>query len=60
MRFTQGQNRDKIYLFPVSLNDAVDAGNKVRLINPLIDTLKIEEFGFRLDNSDKGRPAYHP
>lgn len=60
MRYIQGQNRDQIYLFPVSLNDAVEAENEVRLINAFIDSLKIEEFGFRVDHIENGRPAYHP
>ncbi|MBN2638270.1 MAG: IS1182 family transposase [Bacteroidales bacterium] len=60
MRYIQGQNRDQIYLFPVSLDDAVDAENKVRLINAFVDSLKIEEYGFRVDHQDNGRPAYHP
>ena len=60
MRYIQGQNRDHIYLFPVSLNDAVEAENEVRLINAFVDSLKIEEFGFRLDHTENGRPAYHP
>jgi transposase len=60
MRYIQGQNRDQIYLFPVSLDDAVEAENEVRLINAFVDSLKIEEFGFRVDHIENGRPAYHP
>ena len=54
MRYIQGQNRDQIYLFPVSLDDAVDAENEVRLINAFVDSLKIEEFGFRIDYQENG------
>jgi len=60
MRYIQGQNREQIFLFPVSIDQAVDAENEVRLINAFIDHLKIEEFGFRVDHIENGRPAYHP
>jgi len=60
MKFIQGQNREQTYLFPVSLNDAVDAENEVRLIDVFVDSLKLEEFGFKSDFIENGRPAYHP
>ena len=59
-KFIQGQNREQIYLFPVSLNDAVDAENEVRLIDVFVDSLKLEEFGFKSHFIENGRPAYHP
>ena len=60
MKYLQGQNRAQITLFPVSLNDAVDAENEVRLIDVFVDSLKLDEFGFRIDHGENGRPAYHP
>lgn len=60
MKFIQGQNREQTYLFPVSLNDAVDAENEVRLIDVFVDSLKLDEFGFKSDFIENGRPAYHP
>ncbi|SHG07855.1 Transposase [Mariniphaga anaerophila] len=60
MKYLQGQNREQTYLFPVSLNDAVDAENEVRLIDVFVNSLNLEDFGFRLDHIDNGRPAYHP
>jgi transposase len=60
MKFIQGQNRDQTYLFPVSLNDAVDAENEVRLIDLFVESLKLEEFGFKSNFIENGRPAYHP
>jgi len=60
MKFIQGQNREQTYLFPVSLNDAVDAENEVRLIDVFVDSLKLEELGFKSDFIENGRPAYHP
>lgn len=60
MRYIQGQNRTQSYLFPVSLEDAVEAENEVRLIDAFVNSLKLDEFGFRLDHIENGRPAYHP
>ncbi len=58
MKFIQGQNREQIYLFPVSLGEAVDPENEVRLIDVFVDSLKIDEFGFKVDYVENGRPAY--
>ena len=60
MKYIKGQNRTQTTLFPVSLNDAVGAENEVRLIDVFVDSLKLEEFGFRIDHGENGRPAYHP
>lgn len=60
MKYIQGQNREQTYLFPVSLNDAVEAENEVRLIDVFVDSLKLDEFGFKSDFIENGRPAYHP
>jgi len=60
MKYIKGQNRTQITLFPVSLNDAVAADNEVRLIDLFVDNLKLPEFGFKVDHTENGRPAYHP
>ena len=60
MKYIQGQNREQTYLFPVSLNDAVDAENEVRLIDLFVDSLDLGEFGFTVQHTENGRPAYHP
>jgi transposase len=60
MKYLKGQNRAQTTLFPVSLDDAVDAENEVRLLDVFVDSLKLEEFGFRVDHIENGRPAYHP
>ena len=60
MKFIQGQNRSQAVLFPVCLDEAVESDNEVRLIDVFVDSLQIEDFGFRLDHVDNGRPAYHP
>lgn len=60
MKYIQGQNRSQTYLFPVSLDDAIDAENEVRLIDVFVNSINLEEFGFRVNHIENGRPAYHP
>jgi len=60
MKYIQGQNRAQSYLFPVSLDDAIDPENEVRLIDLFVDSLKLGEYGFKVDFGENGRPAYHP
>lgn len=55
-----GQDRTQSYLFPVSLDQAVDAENEVRFIDVFIDSLNLGNFGFRVDHQENGRPSYHP
>ena len=59
-KYIKGQNRSQSYLFPVSLEDAVDSENEVRLIDAFVNSLNLEVFGFRVDHIENGRPAYHP
>ncbi len=60
MKFIQGQNREQTYLFPVSLDEAIQADNEVRFIDLFVGSLKPEEFGFKSVFIENGRPAYHP
>jgi transposase len=60
MKYVQGQNRTQSYLFPVSLDDAIDPENEVRLIDLFVDSLKLSEYGLKVDFVENGRPAYHP
>ena len=60
MKYIQGQNRSQTYLFPVTLDDAISKDNEVRLIDFFVDSLALESFGFQIDHSENGRPAYHP
>jgi len=60
MKFIQGQNRNQIALFPVSLDESIDPGNEVRIIDLFVDSLSVKDFGFRTDFPENGRPAYHP
>ena len=60
MKFIQGYNREQTHLFPVSLNDSIDADNEVRIIDLFVNSLALEDFGFKMDFIENGRPAYHP
>ena len=58
MKFIQGQSRTRINLFPVSLDQTLDADNEVRIIDLFVDSLSIKDYGFRTDFIAYGRPAY--
>ncbi len=60
MKFIQGQNRDQTQLFPVSLNQSIDSDNEVRLIDLFVESLRLEDYGFKIEYGENGRPAYHP
>ena len=60
MKFIQGLNRNQITLFPVSLDESIDPGNEVRIIDLFVDSLAIKDYGFKTDFIENGRPAYHP
>jgi transposase len=60
MKFIQGQSRDQINLFPVSLDHSIDPNNEVRTIDLFVESLSIKDYGFRTDFTENGRPAYHP
>jgi len=46
MKFIQGQDRSQTHLFPVSIDQAIDADNEVRLIDLFVDSLDLENIGF--------------
>jgi transposase len=60
MKYIKGQNRSQTYLFPVSLDEAVDVNNEVRVVDVFVESLNLGEFGFRVCHIENGRPAYHP
>jgi len=60
MKYIQGQNRSQTYLFPVTLDDAINEDNEVRLIDVFVNSLALESYGFQIDQGENGRPAYHP
>jgi transposase len=60
MKFIQGQSREQINLFPVSLDKSIAPDNEVRIIDLFVESLSIKDYGFRTDFTENGRPAYHP
>jgi transposase len=59
-KYIQGQNRSQTYLFPVSIDDAIDPENEVRVIDLFVDSLNLGDYGFKVVFVENGRPAYHP
>jgi transposase len=60
MKYINGQNREQIFIFPVSIDEAIAKDNEVRIIDLFVESLDIKEFGFKVDCGENGRPAYHP
>jgi len=60
MKYIQGNNRSQTCLFPVSLEDSIDADNEVRLIDLFVNSLSLNDYGFKVTFVENGRPAYHP
>ena len=60
MKYIQGENRTQTCLFPVSLEDSIDTDNEVRVIDLFVASLKLSEYGFKVEFGENGRPAYHP
>lgn len=60
MKYVQGKDRYQSKINIHCLDETVDADNPVRVIDAFVNSLPLEEFGFRLDYSEEGRPAYHP
>lgn len=60
MKFIQGQNRTQTQLFPVSLEQSIDQDNEVRIIDLFVDSLSLQEYGFKMEFVENGRPAYNP
>ena len=60
MKYLQGQDREQLHIFPVTMEAAIGADNKVRMIELFVEGLSMEELGFKTDFVENGRPAYHP
>jgi transposase len=58
MKFIKGKNRNQTEFFCLDL--AIDQDNEVRLIELFVSSLKLDDFGFKMDFIENGRPAYHP
>ncbi|MCK4663327.1 MAG: transposase [Bacteroidales bacterium] len=60
MKYIKGQNRNQIFLFPISLEALIDQDNEIRIIDLFVDSLNISKMGFKTEFVDNGRPAYQP
>ena len=60
MKFIHACRRDAPPCGGDSLERIISPDNEVRCINAFIDSLPLEELGFRTDFPENGRPAYHP
>ena len=60
MKYIKGYNRNQLALFPISIDEAIEQDNEVRLIDLFIESLDIKAMGFKVDHIENGRPAYHP
>lgn len=60
MKHLLGKDRNQATLFPVSLEESVDQDNEVRMIDLFVDSLPLQEYGFKMEYVENGRPAYHP
>jgi hypothetical protein len=45
MKFIQGKARNQILLFATCMEDAIDRGNEVRIIDLFVNTLKLRDYG---------------
>ncbi|MDO8899244.1 MAG: IS1182 family transposase [Bacteroidales bacterium] len=60
MKYQQGQDREQLHIFPVSMEASIGADNEVRMIELFVEELDMEELGFKTNHQENGRPAYHP
>ena len=60
MKFIKGIDRNQAALFPISLEQSIDEDNDVRIIDLFIDSLSLQDYGFKKEYVETGRPAYHP
>jgi transposase/macrodomain Ter protein organizer (MatP/YcbG family) len=61
MGFVQGVHRDQLVMFPELLDDYIGDDNPVRFIGAFVDSLDLQELGFRRAvPKETGRPPYHP
>jgi transposase len=60
-RFVSGVDRGQSTLLPECLEDFIDDGNPVRVIDAFVDALDLAELGFDgVLPAATGRPSYHP
>lgn len=60
MKYIIGNPRNQAPLIPMSLEEQIGQDNEVRVIDLFVDSLPLATFGFKVDQGENGRPAYHP
>src|SRR5215203_1264399 len=60
MQYITGTNRTQAVLFSQSLDEIIDCGNEVRIIDLFVESKDLTQFSFHLKSSMEGRPPYHP
>ncbi|MEZ5059838.1 MAG: IS1182 family transposase [Saprospiraceae bacterium] len=58
MKFIKGKDRNQIEFF--CLDQVISDDNEVRFIDLFLQAVNLEDFGFKMDFIENGRPAYHP
>jgi len=59
-RFIEGEDRNQSTLLPESLDDYITEENPVRVIDVFLDSLELNNLGFKTIAAETGRPSYHP
>ncbi len=61
-QYKKGKNRQQPDLFPPSLDEQIAPNNRIRAIDAYINTLDLNQMGFKLTEVDSGRgqPPYNP
>ena len=49
MKFITGTNRNQLPLFALSIDEAIEPNNQIRLIDLFVDSLSLADFGFKFD-----------
>lgn len=61
MRYIEGVNRKRKISFPEYIDDYITENNQVRVIDAFVDSLNLDELGFKkAEEINTGRPGYNP
>ncbi|MCB0537374.1 MAG: IS1182 family transposase, partial [Bacteroidetes bacterium] len=58
MKFIKGKDRNQTEFF--CLDQTIEQDNEVRLIDLFVGSLTLNDYGFKTEFIENGRPAYHP
>lgn len=60
MDFIQGTFRNQIVLYSECLDNVIEEGNPVRVIDAYVDNLDLKKLGFKIPKLETGKPPYDP